>query len=74
MVYTTEDGRNVVTGERAFNYYDRQAGIIGADAGDGWFDFVQDDGRTTLLNGARICTITLAQAKGWADCNGRTIG
>ena len=65
MIYTTEDGEQVATGELVFNYYDRKLGTIGDDAGDGWFDHVDDEGRRTMLNGERICTVAFAVARGW---------
>ena len=44
-------------GDRAFNHYDREFGTIGDECGqDGWFRFVQDNGRTCHLNGDRICS------------------
>ena len=30
-----------------------------------WFDFKQDDGSGTTLDGSRICSIEYAQRKGW---------
>lgn len=67
MDYRLDDGATASTGDRAYNYYDRQAGTIGAaDLGDAeWFDFIQDNGRHVSLNGDRTCSITTAIAKGW---------
>ena len=61
----TEDGAALHVGDRAYNYYDRCAGTIGAVDSAGWFDFPQDDGRTAYLDGSRICTIGFAIARGW---------
>lgn len=85
VVIRTEDGRTLATGDRAFNYYDMKAGVIGAmDAyaqpdtlkgqnsstpvelwSNYWFEFNEDDGRRTHLDGSRICTIEYAQRRGW---------
>ena len=69
-VITTEDGVDLVEGDRAFNYYDMQPGTIGrldpyTQQGDQWFDFDHDDGTCAYLNGSRICTLEFAQRKGW---------
>jgi hypothetical protein len=64
----TEDGYTLNEGDRAFNYYGMKPGYIDkietgswAESDQGpWFDFVQDDGTTAYLNGARICTIATA--------------
>jgi hypothetical protein len=37
--YLTEDGHRVQTGDRVYNYYDMQPGIIREDRGSGWFTF-----------------------------------
>jgi len=53
----TADGRVVHKGDRVFNYYDREWGVILTDpASDGWFYF-QPEGvtmRPKSLNGERI--------------------
>lgn len=67
MDYRTEDRQTVTEGDRAFNYYDRKAGFVGPDAGDGWFDFLQDDGTTVLLNGGRVCSTDFAVLSGWIE-------
>lgn len=36
-----------------------------AEWSDHWFDFDQDDGSHTTLNGERICSADYAQRKGW---------
>lgn len=55
---TTEDNRTpIVTGMRLYNYYDCEWGVVGEiHHYDGWFDFKQDNGRTTSLNGVRVST------------------
>lgn len=30
-----------------------------------WFDFLEDDGHTTSLDGSRICSLAFAARKGW---------
>ena len=62
----TEDGVTVRKGDRVFNYYDRVYCVIAQDPdGEGWFDTTSDDGRRTLLNGERICSVAFAGRKGW---------
>lgn len=62
---TTEDGVHLKEGDRAFSVYTMTWGTItnlgrwneGSDPkSDYWFDFVQDDGKTSLLNGSRIAS------------------
>jgi len=65
MPIYTEDGVFLDIGERAYNYYDRKAGVIGAQDAGAWFDFVHDDGTRAYLNGGRICSIAFAIRKGW---------
>ena len=82
---TTSDRVELNEGDRAFNYYDMQAGVIGKidsyaqpDPSKGessstsvlrwsnyWFDFIQDNGTTTSLDGSRICSTQFANRKGW---------
>jgi len=62
----TEDGVEVVLGQRVYNYYDRKAGVIASyPDSHGWFDFQHDDGTRAYLNGQRICTIDYAIRKDW---------
>lgn len=65
ITYKTADGATVKIGDRVYNYYDRVPGTIARDGGDGWFDFTGDDGRKTLLDGDRVCTLAFAARKGW---------
>jgi hypothetical protein len=51
----TADNETVSTGDRVFNYYDGKWGTIGRIETDGWFDHIADDGRSTSLNGERVC-------------------
>ena len=56
----TADGYKVNEGDRVFSHYTMTWGTIreAKDWGDNngiWFDFVDDDGKRTLLNGERIC-------------------
>lgn len=62
----TEDGVEVIPGDRVFNYYDRKWGwIVEAPDSAGWFDVKHDDGTTGYLNGERICSLAFATRKGW---------
>jgi len=62
----TEDHKILRSGDRAFNYYDHKAGVIGVDIDDdGWFTFIEDDGHKTTLNGERICSIEYATRRRW---------
>lgn len=63
--YKLEDGGIAEVGGRVYNHYDRAAGVIVDDAGDGWFDLRQDDGKIKVLNGERTCTLATARRKGW---------
>ena len=68
--YTTEDGVELKTGDRAYNYYDMKPGRIGRDAGslpDPWFDFDHDDGTVSMLNGQRICSLEYAVRRGFKN-------
>lgn len=65
LTYQTEDGVEVRAGDRAYNYYDMQPGVIGRDNGNGWFDFQQDDGRIKTLNGERVCSLEYAKRRGF---------
>jgi len=65
VTYITEDGAEVSAGDRVYNYYDMQPGIIGRDHGSGWFDFQQDNGRIKSLNGQRVCTLETARRRGF---------
>jgi hypothetical protein len=66
LTIKTEDGVVVRPGTRVFNYYDRQAGVIGDDIDrDGWFTLTHDDGTTKTLDGSRICSIQYAMVKRW---------
>jgi hypothetical protein len=72
---TTSDGFTLTTGDRAFNYYDHEAGTIGEidqrpDGGSHWFDFKQDNGCGKSLNGERICSVEYAERRGWLTVAG----
>jgi hypothetical protein len=61
-----EDGTTAAIGDRVFNYYDRYPVHIVTIDDEGWCDTTTDDGsRGPLLNGARMCSITFAERKGW---------
>ena len=65
----TEDGVDLLPGDRAYDYYSRKAGHIdeaGPDA-QGWFDFNHDGGTRAYLDGSRICSIQYAIRKGWVN-------
>jgi hypothetical protein len=49
-----------------FNYYDMLPGRVGRIDPDGWFDFFQEGG-ITQLNGERVCSMELAEARGWVS-------
>jgi hypothetical protein len=55
----TCDGKRVSKGDRVFNYYDVQWGVIASDPDrDGWFNFRADgETKTRMLNGERISTV-----------------
>lgn len=63
--YKTEDGVELKTGDRAYNYYDMTVGTIGRDVDGDWFEFDLDTGGDTLLNGQRICTLEYAARRGF---------
>lgn len=68
--YRTEDGVAVKEGDRAYDYYSMQPGVVGKDAGGtgpniGWFDFYHDNGNVELLNGQRICSMAYARKRGF---------
>lgn len=75
----TEDGQFLMVGDRAYNYYDQQPGIIdlihtvynnGENPNkDIWFDFQHNDGSKTLLNGQRICSMKFAQQRDFKGAN-----
>ena len=85
MKITTQDHKLLRSGDRAFNYYDHKAGVIGridnyaqpdtmkgqdsstpvGDWTNYWFDFIEDDGHITSLDGSRICSIEYATRRGW---------
>ena len=51
----TADGATVKTGDRVFNYYDCEWGVIGTIHADGWFYFRgESDDHHRLLNGERV--------------------
>lgn len=55
MEIVTADGKTVNVGDRVYNYYDQEWGIITENPDcDGWFEFVPDAGRIRFLNGERI--------------------
>lgn len=70
-VIKTEDGVVVNEGDRIYDYYSMEPGVIVPNTirmmPDAWFDVEKDDGSRTLLNGQRICTLTYAQRKGWPN-------
>lgn len=59
VTVTTSDGKIVRQGERVFNYYDMEWGVIGTDPDEeGWF-YLDSEGEFSqhkLLNGERIST------------------
>lgn len=61
LTIRTADGKTVREGDRVFSHYTCTWGVITKPrewGGDGvWFDFVQDGGKSDLLNGDRICTV-----------------
>lgn len=68
---TTEDGVTLVQGDDAYDYYNMKPGKIGRMANTGdpdpWFDFDHTDGTSSLLNGARICSVEFARRRGFKD-------
>jgi hypothetical protein len=71
VTITTEDGKQLTEGDRAYNYYDMKPGYIKPNSitmlPDAWFDFIHDDGTRAMLNGARICSIEYAKRRGFRD-------
>jgi hypothetical protein len=65
MKVRTEDHKLLIEGDKAFNYYDMKEGVIAFIEEDGWFEFHENDGHKTTLNGERICTIEYATRRGW---------
>ena len=67
----TEDGKIVHEGDRVYNYYDMKPCTIVPNTirmmPDAWFDTEDDNGRRTILNGQRICTIEFAKSRGFKD-------
>jgi hypothetical protein len=66
--YVTEDGVDVIEGDRVYNYYDMVPGTIGRPAFDlTWFEFHPDEPGVSggILNGQRICTMAFAKARGF---------
>jgi hypothetical protein len=66
--YQTEDGVILSEGDRAYDYYSMEPGVIGKFAGnapDPWFTFHHDNGKQLTLNGQRICTIEFARRRGF---------
>lgn len=63
----TEDGATLYPGDRAYDYYSMEPGVIGKlePLQNGWFDFHHDKGRRLLLNGQRICTLEYAKRRGF---------
>lgn len=81
----TSCGATMRPGDRAFNFYDMKAGVIGkldsyaqpdtmrgqnsstpvSEWTNYWFDFLQDDGTSTTLDGSRITTLGTAERQGW---------
>lgn len=65
---TTEDGVKVGIGDRVYNYYDMKPGVIEGPIRympDAWFEVRDDNGKASILNGQRICSIEYAKRKGW---------
>lgn len=64
----TADNMILVSGDRAYNYYDMKPGAI-AEPPDssGWFTFAHDDGTSALLNGERICSMPTARRRGYPN-------
>lgn len=66
--FRTEDGVDVKIGDRVYNYYDMEPGVIESFAGnmpDPWFDVRHDDGKVSVLNGQRICSMGYAVRRGF---------
>lgn len=57
---TTEDDRTpIILGMRLYNYYDGVWGTVTKMPGEydrGWFEFTDDAGKRTSLNGVRVST------------------
>jgi hypothetical protein len=54
----TADGRVMREGDRVFSHYTCTWGVIRnitTTFGDPWFDFEEEGGKKTLLNGDRVC-------------------
>jgi hypothetical protein len=65
----TEDGVTVNEGDRVYNYYDMKPCVIVPNTirmmPDAWFDTEDDNGKVSVLNGQRICTIEYAKRRGF---------
>lgn len=57
----TDDGVTVHAGDHVYNYYDCTPGIIEEEPTDGWFKFRSYTGKTSILDGSRICTFAAAR-------------
>lgn len=58
MNIVTADRKIVHQGDRVYNYYDGEWGIIASEPDrEGWFDFTDDNDRTKTLNGERITSL-----------------
>jgi len=71
VVIRTEDGKSVREGDRVYDYYSMEPGVIVPNSivmhPDPWFDVEKDNGKRTLLNGQRICTLQHAKRMGWPN-------
>jgi hypothetical protein len=66
VTYVTECGATVAQGDRVYNYYSMEPGIIGRSFDGTWFEFHGETSRKrTQLNGQRICTIEFAKRRGF---------
>lgn len=68
-MYKTEDGVELKTGDRAYDYYNMKPGKIGSPSNtdSSWFYFMHDDGTDEILNGQRICSVEFAKQQGFKD-------
>lgn len=66
----TEDGVTVQEGDRVYDYYSMEPGVIVPgtvieNGGDLWFDVKHDNGDRVILNGQRICSPAFAVSRGF---------
>lgn len=63
IVVIAECGTRLREGDRAYSHYTMSAGTIEEVGTDGWFNFRHDDGKASLLNGQRVCSMPFARLR-----------